>query len=72
MAAFFAISLRFRADSFSARAFPPLLAPSADNATACGLRVSGADGGALPVAMSTTRLAFWEKSNRVLARVGMP
>src|SRR5205085_2524855 len=33
-AAFLAIALRLRSDSFAARAFPPLDAPSADNACA--------------------------------------
>lgn len=57
-AAFFAISVRFLADSFAARAGPPFFPPSFPSATAAGFFCgSGAGGGALPVATSTMNLA---------------
>ncbi len=79
-AAFFAIAFLFAAVSFSALALPPLDAPSFDNATAAGFRVSCSGGGSaeggtglgpLPVAASATAFAIWVKSIRLLAREGM-
>lgn len=54
--AFRAMADRFAGESALARARPPFEAPSFDNATAAGLRVSGAcsgSGGACPVASWT-------------------
>jgi len=71
LAASRAICLRLRADNFSARAFPPFDAPSADNACACGFFPS-AGFKTSPMACSTTLTAIWARSARLpplLARV---
>jgi hypothetical protein len=81
-AAFLAICFRFLADSASARALPPLEAPSLDNATAAGFRVSGFSMGLSsgdPSIFSPTRSSTTERARRfgsrgrlgVLAREGI-
>lgn len=75
-AAFLAISERFFADSFFARAGPPFLPPSLPRATAAGF-FSGPLGmeeevmGVSPVAMATTEAASWFGSRGILERLGM-
>src|SRR5436309_10318070 len=67
------MAFRFLAESAFARALPPLAAPSADRAWACGFFPS-AGFKTSPVASSTTRRAFCAKSARLpplLARVGI-
>jgi hypothetical protein len=75
-AAFLAIIFRLRADSDSARALPPLDAPSLLSATAAWFRVSGGSGGrsTCPVNSWTTCQASWFVSLGrfgLLAREGM-
>ena len=78
-AAFLAIIFRRRADKDSARALPPLDAPSFDSATAAGFRVSsGGFSRGVPsklsrIACSTTERATVAKSRSLplLAREGM-
>src|SRR5437899_10914604 len=67
------MAFRFLAESAFTRALPPLAAPSADRAWACGFFPS-AGFRTSPVASSTTRRAFWAKSVRLpplLAREGI-
>lgn len=65
------MAFRFAVLSAFARAFPPLDAPSLDNATAAGLRVSASGSGMgepsrrSPMASSTTRRATAVKSRPV-------
>ena len=60
-AAFLAIALRLVADSFAARALPPLAPPSRPSATAAGFFPSSGStsGGASPTLMSTMGFASW-------------
>src|SRR5689334_17818698 len=70
-----AMAERFEADSFAARALPPLDAPSFDSATAAGFRVSGSGegSGACPVASCTICHASWfaSRGRFLRARAGM-
>ena len=73
LAAFLAISDRRAAESFAARARPPLSPPSLPSATAAGF-FSGSVGevGRLPVTAFTTENAVVFRSGLELERLGMP
>ena len=75
-AAFFAMALRFAAESLSALARPPLAPPSLPRATAAGFfpafgSSSGVPSICSPMACSTTRKALTAKYLSLLERLGI-